>query len=64
MHGSTLLYFTLLDSINSATTKSITAKVICFKIRSGNINILERIRTHHRELGVLLLNDTTGAVCC
>ena len=42
--------------------KSITAKLICFKIRSGNINILERIRTHHKQLGVLLLDDTTGTI--
>ena len=37
-------------------------QLICFKTRSGKINILEQIGTHYRELGILLLDDTTGAV--
>ena len=37
-------------------------QLICFKTRSGRINILEQIGTHYRELGILLLDDTTGAV--
>ena len=37
-------------------------QLICFKTRSGRINILEQIGTQYRELGILLLDDTTGAV--
>ena len=37
-------------------------QLICFKTRSGSINVLEQIGAHYRELGILLLNDTTGAV--
>ena len=37
-------------------------QLICFKTRSGRVNILEQIGTHYRELGILLLDDTTGAV--
>ena len=37
-------------------------QLICFKTRSGNINVLEQIGTHYRELGILLLDDNTGAV--
>ena len=37
-------------------------KLIQFKTRSGSINILEQIGLHYEQLGVLLLEDTTGAV--
>ena len=37
-------------------------QLIHFKTRSGSINILERIGTHYRKLGVLLLEDATGEV--
>ena len=32
-----------------------------FKTRSGNINILKQIGAHYWELGILLLDDDTGA---
>ena len=35
-------------------------ELICFKTRSGSV--LKQIGTHYRQLGVLLLEDTTGAV--
>ena len=31
-------------------------------MKSGSINVLEQIGTHYWELGVLLLDDTTGEV--
>ena len=37
-------------------------QLIRFKTRSGSINVLEQIGTHYWELGVLLLDDTTGQV--
>ena len=37
-------------------------QLIHFKTRSGSINIPEQIGTHHQELGIMLLEDTTGAV--
>ena len=37
-------------------------QLIRFKTRSGSINVLKQIGTHYRELGILLLNDTTGEV--
>ena len=37
-------------------------QLISFGVRSGNINVLEQIGTHYWELGVQLLDDTTGAV--
>ena len=37
-------------------------QLIRFKTRSGSINVLEQIGTHYWELGVLLLDDTTGEV--
>ena len=36
-------------------------QLIRFKTQSGSINILERIGIHYWELGVLLLEDATGA---
>ena len=36
--------------------------LVSFKTASGSINVLERIGTHCRELGVLLLDDTTGEI--
>ena len=38
------------------------SQLICFKTTSVSINVLEQIGTHYRELGALLLDDTTGAV--
>ena len=32
-----------------------------FKTGSGNINVLKQIGTHYWELGILLLDDDTGA---
>ena len=32
-----------------------------FKTRSGNINVLKQIGAHYWELGILLLDDDTGA---
>ena len=37
-------------------------QLVCFKTRSGTINVLEQIGTKYRELGVLLLKDTTGSI--
>ena len=37
-------------------------RLVSFKTASGHINVLERIGTHCRELGVLLLDDTTGEI--
>lgn len=37
-------------------------QLISFKTRSGNINVLEQIGADYRKLGVLLLDDDTGAV--
>ena len=37
-------------------------ELIRFKTRSGSINILEKIGTHYKQLGILLLEDTTGAI--
>ena len=37
-------------------------ELIRFKTRSGTINILEKIGTHYNQLGILLLEDTTGAI--
>lgn len=37
-------------------------ELICFKTRSGSINILEKIGTQYKQLGILLLEDTTGAI--
>lgn len=37
-------------------------QLISFRVRSGNINLLEQIGTNYWKLGVQLLNDATGAV--
>ena len=37
-------------------------QLISFKTRSSNINVLEQIGADYRNLGVLLLDDDTGAV--
>ena len=37
-------------------------ELIHFKTRSGSINILEQIGSRYEQLGVMLLEDTTGAV--
>ena len=37
-------------------------QLICFKTTLGRISVLEQIGPHYRELGILLLDDTTGAV--
>ena len=37
-------------------------QLICFKTTLGRINVLEQIGPHYRDLGILLLDDTTGAV--
>ena len=38
------------------------SQLICFKTRADSINVLEQIGSHYREFGVLLLEDTAGAV--
>lgn len=50
-----------LPSIMQQTTVSLP-QLVSFKTVSGSINVLERIGTHCRELGVLLLDDTTGEI--
>ena len=55
------LYFTVLPIVQQQQTVTLP-QLILFKTQSGSINILERIGTHYRKLGVLLLEDATGEV--
>ena len=36
-------------------------QLICFKTRSGSISVLDHIGTNYWKLGILLLDDATGA---
>ena len=40
----------------------ILPQLICFKTRTGSVNVLERVGTHYWKLGILLLEDATGEV--
>ena len=40
---------------------SALSQLINFKTRSGSTNTIEQIGQHYNDLGILLLEDTTGA---
>lgn len=60
-----MLHVTILPAILSFSPlvqRPTLPQLLLFKTRSSSFNVLEQIGIHYRKLGILLLDDDTGAV--